>query len=195
MRSGASSRRRWADPGDVVEVEPPERGGAQERQAEGHGTSQAQREVGRRRARDDNRLTQRDDHEELEALCEVLGADLPSVLAEARLPRDPVDDEWSAVVDSERGDPQRRPRRSIDESAGKPQRAGSGEPDEDAARALPLDRAAVRDDEREEEVSPDLDRDVRPHEQQGTVAERLRDGDSHQEAREHQADHEEPHHD
>ena len=60
-------------------------------------------------------------------------------------------------------------------------------------RRLALGRVAVGDDEGEERVAADLDRDVGAGEQQGAAAERVRDRDGHDEAREHDREHEQPH--
>ena len=62
-------------------------------------------------------------------------------------------------------------------------------------RRLALGCVAVGDDEGEERMPADLDRDIRTGEQQRAAAERVRDRDGHQEAGEHDREHEQPHDD
>ena len=183
------------DPRDVVEVEPPHRGAAEERDRERGEPGGVQVELGRRRAGDHDRLAEGDDDEELEALGEVRHLDVPALAAEVPPSGDPERGERRAVVDEERRDPQQRARGPVGQAAGDPEHARGDEPHEDRAGALALDRAAVRGREREEQVASDLDRDVRAREQQRPVAERLGDRDRHHEAREHQPDQQEPHDD
>ena len=65
------------DPRDEVEVEPPERRRREEGEPERGHARRVELQLGRGRPDDHDRLAERDDQEELEALCEVRGADLP----------------------------------------------------------------------------------------------------------------------
>ena len=63
--------------GDVVEVQPPERGRREERDGNGRPPRERRCRDLTPSARDDDRLAERDDHEELEALGEMGALDLP----------------------------------------------------------------------------------------------------------------------
>ena len=94
------------DVGDVAEVEPPERGRDQEREAERRQPCDAERQLGRRRAGDHDRLAERDDDEQLEALGEVRALDIPGRRVELLAARHAVEDERRRVIDPERHEPQ-----------------------------------------------------------------------------------------
>ncbi len=149
-------------------------------------------ELRRRRAGDHDRLAERDDDEELEPLGEVLGPDLPGLGREPRPPGHAERHERPGVVERERRQPEHRPRRALGDAAGDPEHAGGEEPDQDARRARPLDRPRRGRGEGQERVPPDLDHDVGDREQQPALAERLRDRDRHQQARQHQRDQQQP---
>ena len=68
---------------DVAEVEPPESCRAEEGEDERGDDGEVEVEPGGRRAGDDDRLAERDDHEELEALGEVRSLHVPGGLREA----------------------------------------------------------------------------------------------------------------
>ncbi len=180
------------DPGDVVEVEPPERRGRGEGEDERGRARGGQLELRGRGAREHDRLAERDDHEQLEPLREVRGLDLPAAPVEAGPPRHAVEDERRRVVDRERRQPEPRPGRRVDEPAREPERRGRGEPGQDRAGAAPLDRPALRRGEGQEDVPADLDRDVGAGEEQPAAGEGLGDRDREQQAAEHQPDQEQP---
>ena len=152
-------------------------------------------ELGCRRARDHDRLAERDDDEELKPLREVRGLDLPGRRRQLRPPRHPVEEERRRVVDRERDEPERHLHRVGGQRTGDPEDARGQEPDEDVQRRRALRRAGIRDDEGEEGVPPELDRDVRTGEEQRPAPERSRDRDRHHEAGEHDRQHEQPHRD
>jgi len=175
------------DSRDVVEVQPPEGGGRKERDRERDEPHRPELELRRRCAGEDDRLAERNDHEQLEALREVRGLDLPRVGRQPGAPRDPVEGERREVVDRERGHPQGGSR-AFRNPAGDPQHPGCREPGENRSRALPLDRPSGRRHKGQEGLTADLDRDVASREEQPARAERVRDRDREQEGSEHHPD-------
>jgi hypothetical protein len=181
------------DPGDVVEVQPPHRRRRDEGRHERRERRRVEVEVGGGRPGDDDGLAERDDDKELEALREVLRPHVPHGARQAPEPRHPVDDQRRPVVQQERGQPEGHPRRSLRQGAEDPQHAGRNEPDQDAPGALALDRPPPPRDEREKRVPSDLNRHVGGGEEERPPLESLRYRDRHQEAQEHQGDHQQPH--
>jgi hypothetical protein len=110
-------------------------------------------------------------------------AHLPGPAAQSRPPGDPEEHERGAVVDSERGEPENGPRRTLGQRPADPQRACGAEPSEDPPGALALERAGIASGEGQEAVTADLNRDVGAGEQQRLVAERLGDRDREQQVR------------
>ena len=101
------------DPRDVGEVQPPQRGAAQEGQREGRHAREAELELARGGAGQDDRLAQRDDDEELEALGEVRGLHVPGRRRHRLQAGDAEHDQRRAVVERQRGEPERRARRAV----------------------------------------------------------------------------------
>ena len=134
----------FGDPRDVAEVEPPERRGRDERERERGHARGIERQLGRGRARDHDRLAERDDDEELEPLREVRRLHLPRGRRQLRPPGHPVEEERRRVVDRERDEPERDPRRAGGEPTRDPEDPGGKEPDQDVQRRLALGRAADR---------------------------------------------------
>ncbi len=97
------------DRGNEVEVEPPEGRGREERETERSETRGVERQLRGRRARNDDRLAEGDDDEQLEALGEVRGLDVPGGRVEPRSTRHPVESEGRQVVDRDRDQPERDP--------------------------------------------------------------------------------------
>ena len=142
-------------------------------------------EVGRGCPDEHDRLSERDDDEQLEALGEVGGLDVPCLGSELRTTRDAVEEHRRDVVDCERDQPESGPRLVLDERARDPERPGRGEPDEDRQRPFALDRPRPRGREGQEQVPTHLDGDVRAGEQETPRPERVRNGYCHHERREH----------
>src|SRR5215203_5489262 len=105
------------DPGDRGEVKPPQRGGREEGHAEGHDPGGVQLEVRGRGTRENDRLAERDDDEELEAFGKVLGADGPGFGRNARQTGDAERHQRPHVVERERQQPQRDARLALDQRA------------------------------------------------------------------------------
>ena len=183
------------DRGDVAEVQPPHRRGREERDAEGGHPHPVQRQLSRGRAGDHDRLAERDDHEQLEALRKVGGLDLPGRRVEPGSAGDAVEDERGEVVEAERDEPESDPGGARGERSPDPEDPRGDEPREDVGRRPALRRATAGDDERQERVPADLDCDVRAGEEQRPAPERLRNRHGQHEAQEHEREHEEPHHD
>ena len=93
---------------DVVEVQPPHRRGREEGDAECGDPCSVDVEAGGRGAGDHDRLAERDDDEQLEAVGEMARLDVPRRFLEPPPARHPEDDERCAVVDQQSGDPQPR---------------------------------------------------------------------------------------
>ena len=131
----------------------------------------------------DDRLAQRDDHDQAVTLGEVGRLKAPALR---------VDEQRAGHVERDRERPQRALERAVGERGGEQQAAADGRADEqppDVAAQLRL--VAARDQE-EADLRVADDR-VGAREQQRLVLERARDGERDDEERGHRGEHHEPH--
>ena len=165
-----------------VEVRPPEPGGRDHREHGGRPDRRVERMVAGADADRDDRLAERDDHDQREALGEVGRVDAVA--------GDPGH-ERPAVVDREREDPQRGLQRAVRERGrDQQQRAGDRARQQPGDREMHLVLLPARDP-----VEPEMGHphhQVGEREQQRVVAERLRDGQRHEHHRRHRDEHHQP---
>ena len=172
--------------GDRAEVQPPQCGGLEERDAEAEDDRGGQAGVRGRRAGDDDRLAERDDDEALAAVGEVAALDVVVGGHGAAAARQPVAGHRGAEVEHDGRDPQQQPPIAGQRRARQPQHAGRRAPADEALEDV-AQRLVAAQQARGRGVAPDLQRDVADREQHAVRAERARQRGGHEQAREHHA--------
>ena len=187
MRSEVAARgRREAVLGhhrDDVEVRPPQRAGDADGQERREHDAAVELDALRAHADRHDRLPEGDDHDQAEALGEVLRVHVPALGA---------DGEHDPVVEDQREHPQRVARRAVEGRAGEDDEPGARDERGDERQHGAAQRRVAAGGEGEQRGVQDADREVAEAPQHAVLGERPRRGQRDDEHGGHRREHHEP---